>query len=190
MQSTKLFLVGLLASTATLVGCETTDIYVRDDVGVSYSQSTRNGVIEAKRDVTIEGKQSLAGVLIGGVGGAAVGSQIGDGSGQDIATAAGAIVGAIVGAELEKRIRRQGGAELTIRLENGERLLIVLPAEDARGLLLNDPVRVITDRGKTFVYRREAQLAALSPTTEPSMRATSKRFEWFPRGGGILAWRF
>ncbi len=166
MRTTKLFLIGLLACTATSIGCATTDIYSRDDVGVAYAQSTRNGVIEAKRDVTIEGKRSFVGVLLGGVGGAAIGSQVGGGSGQDIATAAGAIVGALAGSELEKRIRRQGGAELTIRMENGERLLIVLPGDDARGLLANDPVRVITDRGKTFVYRREAgseQLPEIRP---------------------------
>ena len=57
------------------------------------------------------------------------GSTIGGGTGQAIATAVGAIGGAIIGSKAEEKMSQVNGAELVIRKDNREEIVVVQKAD-------------------------------------------------------------
>jgi uncharacterized protein YcfJ len=69
-----------------------------DEVAATKTECTSERVVTNKQ----WGKNAVAGTIIGGAAGAAVGHQFGSGSGKDAATAAGAVGGAYVGNKVAK----------------------------------------------------------------------------------------
>lgn len=71
--------------------------------------------------------------VIGSVGGGALGGiaggTIGGGTGQAIATVVGAIGGAIVGSKIEEKMSQVNGAEIVIRKDNREEIVVVQKAD-------------------------------------------------------------
>jgi len=80
----------------------------------------KNGTIQSVRYVVVQ-DDSPVGTLLGATTGAALGSTIGKGSGRKLATLAGGLVGAYVGNQMSKA----NAQELTIRLDNGRKIIIV-----------------------------------------------------------------
>lgn len=94
-------------------------------VGQSYS-----GVVIDARQVTIGGTKSGTGAVVGGVIGAAAGSQVGGGQDDRIlAGIVGATAGALIGDAVEEGATQQPGVEYAIRLDSGDVIYVVQPAD-------------------------------------------------------------
>jgi outer membrane lipoprotein SlyB len=114
-----LFLIPIL-----LIGCDyaTQTRYGYSEVG--QVQVVQFGTVIAIRDIEIMGESSVGGAIAGGAAGAAAGGNIGGGTGTAVAVVAGAVVGATAGAALERAIRKRGGVEYTVVLENGKTITV------------------------------------------------------------------
>lgn len=122
----------VIALAGTLGACASSQMssntVSRDDVGrIDRSVS---GVIIDARQVTIGGTKSGTGAVVGGVVGAAAGSQIGGGRDDRIlAGIVGATAGALIGDAVEEGTTQQPGIEYAIRLDSGEVIYVVQPAD-------------------------------------------------------------
>ena len=118
----KVFL--LLLIPILLIGCDyaTQTRYGYSEVG--QVQVVQFGTVIAIRDIEIMGESSVGGAIAGGAAGAAAGGNIGGGTGTAVAVVAGAVVGATAGAALERAIRKRGGVEYTVVLENGKTITV------------------------------------------------------------------
>ena len=93
----------------------------------SQNHRTEFGTVIRVSNVRVQNSNSdqLAGTIIGGVAGAAVGNQFGRGSGKAIMTGAGAVGGAMLGSELTAHSQTQLARQLTVRLENGRTINVI-----------------------------------------------------------------
>ncbi len=100
----------------------------RGDVG-RIDRAVTGTIIDA-RQVTIGGTKSGTGAVVGGAIGAAAGSQVGGGRDDRIlAGIVGATVGALIGDAVEEGATQQPGIEYAIRLDSGEVIYVVQPAD-------------------------------------------------------------
>ena len=162
----RLVLASAVLSTLLLAGCATDPYY-----GSSYSQpyhrnssvntyerdqmnSVQNvtyGRVETVRWVTVERSRGLgAGAVIGAVVGGVIGNQIGSGHGRDLATVGGAVAGGAIGNKVQNDRNRQNAYEVTVRLDNGQRISIVQgadytfsPGQKVRVVGYGDEARVV-----------------------------------------------
>ena len=107
-----------------LTGCANTDIFSGDVYEAGQAKEARSisyGTIVSVRPVKIQADNPG---VIGTVGGT-----IGGGTGQAIATAVGAIGGAIIGSKAEEKMSQVNGAELVIRKDNREEIVVVQKAD-------------------------------------------------------------
>ncbi len=92
--------------------------YTQADVGevmVNYK-----GTVTATKTVDIS--DDGGGMIIGAIVGAVLGHQIGEGRGKDLATVAGAVAGGAAGSALNK----DRGQEVTIDLDNGQKITTLI----------------------------------------------------------------
>lgn len=110
------------------------------------------GTVTGVRSVVIDGTaDSNIGTYGGGGLGAVAGSTIGGGgTGTALASVATGIGGMIVGRQVEKAVTRKEGLEIHIKLDNGDDIMVVQPAEDA-GFIEGDRVQVMIGQGTTKV---------------------------------------
>ncbi|HLS16977.1 MAG TPA: glycine zipper 2TM domain-containing protein [Paenalcaligenes sp.] len=101
----------------------------------TYGQSQREqvvryGVVESVRPITIQADRSSG---IGAASGAAMGgvaaSTIGGGRGKILATMGGALLGGIAGEQVEHRVQKSKGLEITVKMDNGETRVIAQEAD-------------------------------------------------------------
>ena len=90
------------------------------------AQAQRAGVVDAVRDVQIEGSRSGPGALAGG-----------------------AVIGAIAGSAAGQGEARRPGLEITVRVDDGSRLAIVQEADER--FTAGDKVRILSDQGVSRV---------------------------------------
>jgi outer membrane lipoprotein SlyB len=102
-------------------------------------------IVQISGDRRASGGGAIAGAVIGGV----LGSQVGSGSGRDAATVAGAIAGGVAGHNIEKNTNAAPRYEITVRMNNGRRLLYT--QRDHHGLREGD---VVISRGNSVVPYR------------------------------------
>ena len=93
-------------------------------------QVVRYGTVENVRPITIQSDRSsglgaASGAAIGGV----AGSSIGGGRGHIFATIGGALLGGIAGEQIEHRVQKSEGLEITVRMDNGETRVIAQEAD-------------------------------------------------------------
>jgi len=140
----KLFLISL-ATSMLLVGCATTE-------GPEYSGATYNqikrydiGTVIDERPVVISdnGSGSFVGTLVGSV----VGSTMGRGRGSVLAMLTGGLVGHYVGSEVAKA----NGDELTVKLDNGDHVVVVVKGRNFR---VGDRVKIIRDGNRVARVER------------------------------------
>ena len=136
----KVFL--LLLIPILLIGCDyaTQTRYGYSEVG--QVQVVQFGTVIAIRDIEIMGESSVGGAIAGGAAGAAAGGNIGGGTGTAVAVVAGAVVGATAGAALERAIRKRGGVEYTVVLENGKRITVAQNVSE-KGVIHKNNDRVL-----------------------------------------------
>ncbi|HEX5393065.1 MAG TPA: glycine zipper 2TM domain-containing protein [Rhodocyclaceae bacterium] len=124
--------------------------------GSSYNRNqargemnVRMGVVEAVRQVQIEGTNSGAGTLAGGVVGGIAGSGVGQGRGSNIAAVLGAVAGGVAGHALEGSATKKDGIEITIKLDNGNMIAVTQEADEQ--FRVGERVRVLSGQGATRV---------------------------------------
>lgn len=119
----------------SITGCANTDIFSGDVYSASQAKEARAisyGTIVSVRPVKIQADNNgVIGTVGGGALGGIAGSAIGGGRGQAIATAIGAIGGAIVGSKVEEKMSQVNGAELVIRRDNGQEIVVVQKADSS-----------------------------------------------------------
>lgn len=142
-----LLIAGLLA-VSCLSGCGTGSSsrgrYPSASIGVAHS--LENGTVIDVHDVVIDGRMTNAGVYggatAGGVLGGTAGAQItGTPTGAAVGMAGGVIVGAVVGPQIEKALTSKSAQELTVRLKEGEVIVVVQERRDPE-FMIGDRVRV------------------------------------------------
>ena len=127
--------VGLLA----FGGCATNEGPTYD--GNSYDQVKQYeiGTITKDRPVVITDDGS--GKFLGAIIGAVLGSTIGSGNGQTLAALGGGLAGYYAGSEIGKA----NGDELTVQLDNGQHVVVVVKGKH---LKVGDKVKIIRDGSK------------------------------------------
>ena len=117
----------------TLVGCANEDIYGGNVYSGDQAKEARSisyGTIVSVRPVKIQADNNgVIGSVGGGALGGIAGGTIGGGTGQAIATVVGAIGGAIVGSKIEEKMSQVNGAEIVIRKDNREEIVVVQKAD-------------------------------------------------------------
>ncbi len=142
----------LIPATLLLAGCPASlsgAAYTRDQA--RQAQEVQMGVVEAVREVTIEGTKSPVGPAAGAAIGGIAGSTLGSGRGSTVGAIVGAVAGGVAGAAIEEGVTRQTGLEITVKLDNG-RVIAVVQAADER-FHPGERVRVLTGGGVTRVTR-------------------------------------
>ena len=87
-------------------------------------QRIEYGTVEKASRVVVEGQHGQIGTYGGGLSGAAAAGGVGHGVGTDLARAGGAVVGAVAGQAVEEGMTRKEALELTVKLEDGSRVVI------------------------------------------------------------------
>jgi outer membrane lipoprotein SlyB len=90
------------------------------------------------------------GALGGGALGAVAGSAIGGGRGSILTGIIGGIAGAVAGNEVQGRMDRHNGLEITVRLANGD-LRAITQADDGQMFYAGQQVRLLSSGGITRV---------------------------------------
>ena len=121
--------------------------YSRDQARVA--QDVQMGVVESVRAVNIEGTKTPVGASAGAVVGGVAGSTVGGGRGSIVGATVGAVLGGLGGAAAEEAVTRQGGAEITVKLDSGQLLAITQAADEE--FRIGDRVRVLSGGGTTRV---------------------------------------
>ncbi len=145
-------LVTLLAATLLSAGCASSlsgDTYSRAEA--QRPISFREGQLIQVRKVRLEGTKSNIGTGAGAVLGGVAGSGVGQGRGAIVGAVLGAVVGGVAGAATEEGMTREDAWELTVRLNNGESLVVVQEVGQYDRYVAGERVRVLTSNGKTRV---------------------------------------
>lgn len=139
-----------IAVSTVIGGCASSNsgsVYRRGEARVE--QTVRMAVVESVRAVTIEGTKSPVGTVAGGAVGGIAGSTIGQGRGSAVGAVVGAVIGGIAGSAAEEGVTRRAGAEITVRLDNGEFRAIVQEADEQ--FKPGERVRLVSTGGTTRV---------------------------------------
>ena len=132
MKKTSMALALLVAFSVT--GCANTDVFSGDVYSASQAKEARSityGTIVSVRPVKIQAdNQGVVGTLGGALGGIA-GSAIGGGRDQAIAAVVGAIGGAVAGSKIEEKMSQVNGAELVIKKDDGQEIVVVQKADSS-----------------------------------------------------------
>ncbi len=99
------------------------------------------GRVESVRAVQIAAQPSGVGIVAGAVLGGVLGNQVGGGNGKKLATVAGAVGGGYAGNEIEKRTRKTGAYEVSVRMEDGK--MRTFPYDHQPNWSAGDRVRVV-----------------------------------------------
>jgi outer membrane lipoprotein SlyB len=142
----------VVSTVALLSGCQNYNASAQNYTygEVQREQIVRTGVVTAVVPITIDaGKSSGVGLLAGGALGGVAGNAVGGGSGRAIATVGGAILGALAGNAVENRTNTESGLQITVRLDNGQTVVIaqaadipITPGQRVQVISGNGPSRV------------------------------------------------
>jgi outer membrane lipoprotein SlyB len=113
------------------------------------AQSVRTGIVESVRNVTIANPETGVGTMTGAALGGLAGSEVGGGKGSIAAGLVGVVAGGIAGQHVERGSNRRNGFEITVKLDTGELLAIVQPADEM--FRPNERVRLVSDGYMTRV---------------------------------------
>ena len=119
----------------SVTGCANTDVFSGDVYTASQAKEARSityGTIVSVRPVKIQAEnQGIIGGIGGGALGGIAGNAIGGGRGQAIATVVGALVGAVGGSKIEEKMSQVNGAELVIKKDDGQEIVVVQKADSS-----------------------------------------------------------
>jgi len=124
-------------------------VYDRNRVG--GMQRIEMGTVVQVKNIVISGERGAIGLMGGGMVGNAAGSGVGKGTGSKLAGAGGAVAGAIAGQAVEEAVTRKAGIEVTVQLDNQEKVVIV--QEGPADFITGDRVQVLSGGGPARVVR-------------------------------------
>ncbi|MEC5385618.1 glycine zipper 2TM domain-containing protein [Uliginosibacterium sp. H3] len=136
--------LSLVLGAAGCVSSKAGDVYSRDEA--RRVMTFREGVLVGIKEVRLEGTKSAVGAGAGAVVGGVAGSAVGQGKGSVVAAVLGAVAGGVAGAAAEEGLTREKALELTVRLDNGESLIIVQGIGDDK-FKEGERVRVVNSSG-------------------------------------------
>jgi outer membrane lipoprotein SlyB len=142
--------VGIVALSAGCRFPSSTSIYDRHAAGRSMSVDT--GDVVAVRDVQVAGRSTIIGTGGGAIIGSAAASG-GSGVGGAVVQAASAVGGAILGEASEEALTRQNAQEVTIKMKNGETIVVVQEVRHEGRFRTGQHVQVLNGGGGTSVRR-------------------------------------
>jgi outer membrane lipoprotein SlyB len=144
------FPVALALAASLLAGCASspegsdTEPVGRERAPAAQPEKTEyGGVVEAVREVEIEGERSAVAPMAGAVIGGAAGGGVGHGRGAAAAGTIGTVVGAVVGESVAQGAPRPA-LEITVRLDEGRVIAVTQPA-GKESFKTGDRVRVVSD---------------------------------------------
>ena len=127
-----------------LSGCATNEGPEYD--GSSYKQIKKYeiGTVVSNKPIVIsdDGSGSFFGMIIGAV----IGSTFGSGAGSTLAALGGGVAGHYAG----KEVGKANGAELTVRLDTGENIIVVVKG---KGFEVDKKIQIIRSGGKVEQVR-------------------------------------
>ena len=136
--------VPLVLGAAGCVSSKAGDVYSRDEA--RRVMTYREGVLIGIKEVKLEGTKSNIGTATGAVVGGVAGSAVGEGKGAIVAAVLGAVAGGVAGAAAEEGLTREKALELTVKLDNGENMIIVQGIGDDK-FAAGERVRVVNSGG-------------------------------------------
>ena len=152
MKTNKILLSALALSLVALSGCATdpqsSSVYRSNEVGVS--KNVTYATVQNVRSVVIDAGQSGVGLGTGAAIGGFAGSTLGNGNGRILGGIVGAVAGGIAGQAIEGNTSKRPGVELTLRLDNGQSLVVVQPDDGSR-FTSGSRVRMIGNGNNTRV---------------------------------------
>ena len=146
----------IVASVAALSACATSSPDVVQYRDTQRMSTVQDATILSVRPVTVDGSQTGAGVVAGGLVGSVAGGGVG-GNWRDrqAGSVIGMVAGAVIGNAIERNATRQEAYEILVQLSNGERRSVI-QARGEETLNPGDPVVLVTSGGKTRVSRAPA----------------------------------
>ncbi|SMC26474.1 outer membrane lipoprotein SlyB [Andreprevotia lacus DSM 23236] len=122
-------LIPALLLGAMLAGCasDSANVYSKDQM--RQLATVQSGVVDNVRSVKMQNPSGVGAAAGGVIGGVAAGGNIGGGNGQIVSGILGAIIGGIIGNTIEKNVNSSDALELTVRLSNGQRVVVVQEAD-------------------------------------------------------------
>lgn len=142
----------LLALAVALGACSTTSPDVVSPHEAQRMSQVLDGTVISVRPVVVEGRQSGAGGVAGGLVGGIAGSGVGGYRDSAVGAVLGAVAGAMIGNAMERYGTREEAVEVLVQLRNGERRSIV-QARGQEAFGVGDPVLIVTTGGRTRVTR-------------------------------------
>jgi len=136
----KKILIASIASLALVLGgCATNEGPTYD--GGNYAQIKKYDVGTVLEDRPVVISDDGSGAFLGAIMGAVIGSTIGGGDGSTLASLAGGVGGYYAG----KEIGKANGDELTVKLTNGQNIVIVVKGQHIN---VGDKIKIIRDGNK------------------------------------------
>jgi len=140
----KKILVSSVLAMILLSGCATNEGPEYD--GKSYQQIKKYelGVVVENKPIVIsdDGSGSFFGMIIGAV----IGSTFGSGAGSTLAALGGGVAGHYTG----KEVGKANGAELTVKLDTGENIIIVIKGD---GVAVGEKIQIVRSGSKVEQIR-------------------------------------
>ena len=141
----KILLVSAVTSLLVFSGCTAGNVPEYDGNSYQEIKTYEIGTVESVRRVIISDNGN--GLFLGAIIGTVLGSVVGEGNGNTLATLAGGLGGAYAGNQAGKA----NASELSVRLDNGEHVVVVVKGKD---FLVGDRVKIIKDGNRVDqVYR-------------------------------------
>lgn len=133
----------------TVAGCARSlegDVYSREEA--QRTMYVQWATVVSTKAVVIEGDRSNAGKVAGGLIGGAAGYGVTQSSTRAVTTAVGAVAGAVAGQAIEEKATRAQGLELTVKMDNGETIIIVQEVKSVNDFVAGDRVKLVSGSGK------------------------------------------
>lgn len=127
------------------------DVYSREEALRTLNVQWANVV--STKPVVIEGDRSNTGKMAGGLIGGAAGHGVTESSTRALTTAVGAVAGAMVGQIAEEKMSRAQGLEMTLKLDNGETIIIIQEVDNVSDFVAGDRVQLVSGSGKLRVSK-------------------------------------
>ncbi len=149
--SSKLCALALVA-VLSLGGCATSSPDVISRAQAQRPETVQSAMVESVRPVVVDGSQSGLGAIAGGIVGGIAGSGVG-GHREHLAVGVlGAVAGGALGNAIERAATREQAVELTLRLNDGRRQVLV-QAEGGQQFYPGDRVDIVGSAGRYRVVR-------------------------------------
>ncbi len=145
-----------------VAGCATSspDMISRNDA--QRMSTVLDATVLSVRAVTVDGSQSGAGAMTGGVIGAIAGSSIGGRRDSAVGGVLGAVAGAMAGNAIERNTTREESLEIMVQLRNGERRAIV-QAKGSENFVPGDAIIIVTTGNKVRILRAPQAVPLANP---------------------------